>query len=76
MTRTRSVQTRSQSAVEVCVSVAIGYVTAIIAQMVILPAWGVHVDASTHAGIAACFTAVSLVRSYIVRRVFEGRLSR
>lgn len=67
----RKSQTRAQSALEAVTSVAIGYVVALAAQAIILPMWGIHVDASTHMGIAACFTGLSVVRTYFVRRLFE-----
>ena len=69
----RPAQTRVQSLAEALVSVAIGYAIALVAQLVILPCWGIRVPMSTHLGIPACFTGLSVARTYVVRRVFEGR---
>ena len=39
------------------------------AQAIIMPAFGIHASAGQHFGIAASFTAVSLARSYVLRRI-------
>lgn len=63
-------QTRKGSAIETATSTAIGYAVAIVAQIVILPLFGLRPTLGENAGIAAMFTAVSLVRGYCVRRLF------
>lgn len=65
-------QTRKGSATEAVVNVAIGYGVAVSAQAVIFPMFGVHVSTSDHLAIGAMFTVVSLVRSYALRRLFNG----
>lgn len=65
-------QTRKASAVESVANVAIGYGIAVSAQTVIFPMFGVHVSTSDHLAIGALFTVVSLVRSYALRRLFNG----
>ena len=64
-------QSRKGSAAEAIANTAIGYVVAVAAQAVILPAFGLHASTGQHLGIAAAFTAVSLVRGYVLRRVFN-----
>lgn len=64
-------QTRLMSFIEACTSTAIGYVVAIATQAIVFPFFGFVATPSEHASIAAIFTAVSLARSYVVRRFFS-----
>jgi hypothetical protein len=66
-------QTRLGSFTESCVNVAIGYIIAILSQLAIFPMFGVDVSFSANLQIGAWFTAVSIVRSYAVRRWFNRR---
>jgi len=59
------------SAVEAVVSTAIGYIVAVATQMVVLPVFGLALGVWENLGIGLAFTAVSIVRSYLVRRLFE-----
>lgn len=65
-------QTRKGSAAEAVANVAIGYGVAVSAQAVIFPLFGVHVSTTDHLAIGGLFTIVSLVRSYALRRLFNG----
>ena len=59
------------SAVEAVANVAIGYVVAVAANVVILPLFGLHPSAFDSLAIGALFTAISLARSYALRRLFN-----
>lgn len=59
------------SAVEAVANVAVGYLIAVSATVVVLPAFGYRVTAGDALGISAVFTGVSLVRSYALRRAFN-----
>jgi hypothetical protein len=65
-------QSRAHSAVEAVANVAIGYGVAVASQIVILPMFGVHLPLADNLAIGAWFTAISLVRSYAVRRLFNA----
>lgn len=65
-------QSRLQSFAEACVNVAVGYAVAIGTQIVVFPIFGIEASLTENAAIACIFTAVSLVRSYVLRRVFES----
>jgi hypothetical protein len=65
-------QSRRHSLLEAAANVAVGYGVALAAQAVIFPAFGIHIGVAENLGIGAAFTAVSLVRSYALRRVFNG----
>ena len=64
-------QTRTQSVIESVSNVLIGYVVAVVSQMVIFPAFGIQVGLLDNLLIGCYFTVVSLVRSYFVRRFFN-----
>ena len=64
-------QSRAMSLFEAATNVAVGYGVAVATQAVVFPLFGIGVEASTHFAIGAIFTGVSLVRSYLLRRVFE-----
>lgn len=64
-------QSRLGSLIEALTNVAIGYGIALLAQLVIFPWYGIHISLQTNASIGAWFTAVSIVRSYVLRRFFN-----
>jgi hypothetical protein len=59
------------SLVEAGTNVVAGYLLALVTQRLLYPLFGIVTTLSTDAMIAGVFTAVSLARSYVVRRVFE-----
>ena len=65
-------QSRIGSLVESWANVLVGFGVAWAANTLVLPAFGLSVSAGKSFGIAAVFTAISLVRSYLVRRFFNG----
>ncbi len=64
-------QSRLGSATESVINVLVGFGLALAAQMVLFPLAGITVPVSTHLGLSAVFTVLSLVRSYVLRRVFN-----
>lgn len=62
--------------IESCANVAIGYGVAVASQVAIFPLFGIHVPFHSNLGIGAWFTAISLVRSYILRRAFNARTNK
>lgn len=66
-------QSRRSSATEAAVNVAIGYLVAIGSQLVVLPMFGVNLPLKANLSIGLWFTAISLVRSYLIRRWFNWR---
>lgn len=64
-------QSRLGSLAESVVNVLVGYGVAVGAQIAIFPLFGVHLPASDNLLIGVLFTAVSLVRSYLLRRLFN-----
>lgn len=64
-------QSRAQSMIESAANVVIGYMVALGSQLVIFPMFGVHLPLQDNLLIGLWFTAISLVRSYLVRRWFN-----
>lgn len=57
--------------IETAASVAIGYVVALLSQIVIFPVFGIYVAISDNLMIGAWFTIISIARGYAVRRFFN-----
>lgn len=64
-------QTRRGSLVESLANVLIGYLVAVGSNAAIFPLFGIHTSISTNLQIGLCFTGVSLVRGYLIRRLFN-----
>ena len=69
-------QSRAQSMIESVTNVLIGYFVAVVSQIVIFPIFGIHIGMVENLLIGLYFTAVSLVRGYFVRRLFNRVLSK
>lgn len=63
-------QTRTQSLLESCANVIVGYLVALMAQLIVFPLLGIPVSLEQNLLLGAIFTVVSLGRSYCVRRMF------
>ena len=64
-------QSKKASGVEVFVNVSSGYILAIGIQLIVFPWFDLHVNVIESAIIAAFFTSISMLRGYIVRRIFN-----
>lgn len=64
-------QSRRASLVEAATNTVVGYVLAVLTQIVVFPVFGIEASTSAHLGIGGAFVFVSLVRSYALRRLFE-----
>lgn len=65
-------QSRTMSALEIATSTAIGYAVAVSAQVVIFPMFGIFTPIWDNLAIGGIFTIISVVRGYVVRRLFNG----
>ena len=66
-------QSRSQSAIEAVANVVVGWSVALLIQLATFPVLGLQATAGQNVALSSIFTAVSLVRSYVLRRVFDRR---
>lgn len=64
-------QTRLQSLTESVVNVAIGYMVALAGQLAVFPLYDLDVSLAVNLQIGMWFTAISIARSYCVRRGFN-----
>lgn len=67
-------QTRIGSLNESLIGILIGYVVALLSQVIIFPMYDMNVPLTTNLWIGAWFTLISLVRNYAVRRWFNAKL--
>lgn len=65
-------QSRVMSAVEAATNIGVGYLIAVILTYTVLPLFGYQVTGTDAMGISAVFTVASLLRSYALRRLFNG----
>jgi hypothetical protein len=65
-------QTKLGSFIEAWANIFVGFTINFFANMVILPWFGFKVSAGSAFEIGLIFTAISLVRSYVLRRYFNG----
>ena len=65
-------QSRRLSLLESLVNVLVGYGVAVITQMLVFPLFGLVASVSQNLGLGLVFTGISLIRSYLLRRVFEA----
>jgi len=64
-------QLKRHSLLESIINVAVGYGVALASQIVIFPLYGMEVPLSANIQIGIWFTAISIVRSYVLRRAFN-----
>lgn len=65
-------QSRLISLTEAVTNVVVGYGIAIATQLTVFPVFGLQPSLRENLLLGAVFTGVSLLRSYLVRRVFEN----
>jgi len=64
-------QTKRRSFIEAVTNVLIGYLVAVISNLIVLPLFGYQVSLFDGFAIGVVFTVISLIRSYVIRRVFN-----
>lgn len=64
-------QSRRQSLIETVVSVAIGFVSALLLGYIVYPLFGHSFTLTQNVGLTAIFTVASILRGYWVRRFFN-----
>ena len=66
-------QSKKESLIETLTSVFVGWLIGVILNMLVLPLFDYDVKLTDGVLISIIFTAVSVVRSYVVRRFFNSR---
>lgn len=67
-------QTRLGSLIEAVCNVAIGFGINFTANAFLFPLFGWHISAGQNLTLGCIYTAISVARSYVVRRWFNARL--
>lgn len=65
-------QTRKGSVAEAVANTAVGWTINFTANLIVLPLFGFDVTVADAFGIGVIFTVISLARSYVLRRFFNG----
>lgn len=64
-------QSKKASLAETLTNVAVGYGVSLASQVTIFPMFGIHIPLHDNIAIGLWFTAVSIVRSYVLRRAYN-----
>lgn len=64
-------QSKRHSLIEAVANTFIGYWIAIATQMAVFPLFGIHVSFEQDLAIGLIFLVVSLIRGYLLRRLFN-----
>ena len=67
-------QSRIGSLIEAFINVAIGFTINYIANLLIFPLFGMHISLADNFWMGLIYTGISIVRSYAIRRWFNGRI--
>lgn len=68
-------QTRRGSLIEACLNTASGFLVSLLVwTFIVVPVWNLPVTQSENLAITALFTAVSVARSYVWRRIFNHQI--
>ena len=64
-------QSKRMSFYESLTNVTVGYVFAVLSQLIIFPLFGIYLPLSDNLIMGLYFTVLSIIRSYVLRRVFN-----
>lgn len=67
-------QTRLGSFIEALMNVGIGLAVSMLANALVFPRFGFYPSAGQNIAISLIYTAISIVRQYVLRRWFNARL--
>ena len=66
-------QSKRESMIETLTNVGIGWFISFIANMLVLPLFGYNINLTDGVLISIIFTAISIIRGYVVRRWFNSK---
>jgi hypothetical protein len=64
-------QSKKESLKESLINTSLGFAISLAATFLVLPLFGIQSIPLKNIGITICFTAISVLRSYLVRRYFN-----
>jgi hypothetical protein len=65
-------QTKTESFIEAIANIAVGFIVSLVSQIIIFHFYGIGLPLHDNIMITIYFTFISLVRSYVLRRYFNG----
>jgi hypothetical protein len=65
-------QSRLMSLIEAITNMIVGYCVAVVTQILIFPIFGLHTTLAQNLQMGLLFTGVSIIRSFLLRRLFEA----
>ena len=65
-------QSRLMSLIEAITNVIVGYGVAVMTQIIVFPMFGLEAALGEHMAIGVAFVGVSMIRSYLLRRLFAS----
>ncbi len=65
-------QTHKRSMIEASTQTGVGFLVSLVLTATVLPLYGFKADFNQYTQITLIFTAASLLRGYVIRRVFNG----
>ena len=65
-------QSNWMSFAEAVINIVVGYALAVLTQMIVFPLFGLNASLSENLLIGCFFVGVSLIRSFAIRRFFNG----
>jgi hypothetical protein len=65
-------QSRLMSLIEAITNVIVGYGVAVMTQIIVFPMFGLEAALGEHMAIGGAFVGVSMIRSYLLRRLFAS----
>ncbi len=65
-------QSRWLSFLEAVTNIVVGYGLAVLTQIIVFPLFGLHASLRENFLLAMIFTCISLIRSFAIRRLFNG----
>lgn len=66
-------QSRAGSFFESVLNTVLSYGIALLTQLVVFPLWDIKLSTAGHFQVAAAFAVASMIRIYVLRRVFNWR---
>lgn len=70
--KARQMQSKKLSLVESVVNVVSSFIIGVITQILVFPFYGMKISLMANISLTLIFSLTSFVRSYIVRRIFNG----
>lgn len=67
----KGAQSKAGSLIESMANLTIGYLLSVGVNLVVFPQYGINLPLSSNLTIVAIFTVVSLIRTYVLRRIFN-----